>query len=395
MKVSISIIALLLTIFSAQSQWTEKVSGTTEELTDVYFIDEITGYVVGSVGTILKSSDSGETWNSLSSGTTERLEGVYFIDASLGYVVGNDIMLRTTDAGLTWSPVVTPVSVSFKDIEFTDALTGFCVGYGGTILKTTDGGTTWVQKDADCSRYLASVQFPSANVGYAVSVGYNSNFIKTTDGGETWENDTIDAALIYGNFETVYFTSETEGLIGSWYIYGLVKTSNGGVDWADVSGGTFPDLYSIDFANANVGFAVGFGFVMTTLDGGDTWTTEVTPGIDQLSAVEAVTATFAIAVGPLGKIVKNTQATNDLDEMDNAINFSVYPNPFENQLAVDVTQEFEVSELTLSDVTGKVVLAQTIENTHSIVDLTALESGMYTLSLTIDGKLSSQMVIKQ
>jgi photosystem II stability/assembly factor-like uncharacterized protein len=59
------------------------------------------GYAVGDAGTILLTWDAGSTWSNSISGTTERLNGVHFIDLELGIVVGDQgVILRTTDGGL-------------------------------------------------------------------------------------------------------------------------------------------------------------------------------------------------------------------------------------------------------------------------------------------------------
>ena len=71
----------------AFSQWTAISSGTNNYLYSVYFTDANTGYVVG-VGTILKTSNGGETWSALSSATDKNLFEVHFPDPNIGYVVG-------------------------------------------------------------------------------------------------------------------------------------------------------------------------------------------------------------------------------------------------------------------------------------------------------------------
>lgn len=59
------------------------------------------GYAVGDFGTILFTWDAGLSWLTSISGTSERLNGVYFIDLELGIVVGEQgTILRTTNGGL-------------------------------------------------------------------------------------------------------------------------------------------------------------------------------------------------------------------------------------------------------------------------------------------------------
>jgi photosystem II stability/assembly factor-like uncharacterized protein len=44
-----------------QNTWFEQNSGTNKFLTDMYFINSATGWIIGWTGTILKTNDGGET----------------------------------------------------------------------------------------------------------------------------------------------------------------------------------------------------------------------------------------------------------------------------------------------------------------------------------------------
>ena len=75
-------------------------SGTNEDLYDVSSTDANTATVVGDTGTILRTTNGGETWVAQDSGTTVGLRGVSFVDANTGTVVGGEgTILRTTDGG--------------------------------------------------------------------------------------------------------------------------------------------------------------------------------------------------------------------------------------------------------------------------------------------------------
>jgi len=58
------------------------------------------GYCVGDSGTIVKTYDAGENWQEQISGTSEKLNKVYFIDLDFGFIVGdNGLILRTITGG--------------------------------------------------------------------------------------------------------------------------------------------------------------------------------------------------------------------------------------------------------------------------------------------------------
>ena len=378
MKALTFLFSIITLSISSLAQWTEPVSGVSSDLNDVHFPTSLVGYAVGEGGSLIKSVDAGDNWTVLSSGSTASLQGVHFTSEDIGFIVGDNTMLTTTDGGTNWQTVSLPVSEILMDIEFTNATTGFCVGAGGTLLKTTDGGANWTIKDSDCDRYLSKIQFPTTNVGYATSKGYNSNFIKTTDGGETWFNDTIDANLIFGSFESVYFMDENTGLIGSWYIYGLVKTTDGGANWVDVSGTESPDLYSIDFANGSVGFAGGInGLVMTTIDAGDNWTSE-TIGNNVL-ALQALSSTTVICVGAAGYIAKKENATSSIVP-DQPISISIYPNPSTGTFTIQTNSTGNKTyKLYSSD--GKLIESLSSTDLSQSINIQQ-DSGIYLLEVT-------------
>ena len=69
---------------------------TNNNLSSVYFIDATTGYMVGELGTIVKTTDGGITWSSLCSGTTRWLYSVFFVNNDLGFVAGSGgVILKT------------------------------------------------------------------------------------------------------------------------------------------------------------------------------------------------------------------------------------------------------------------------------------------------------------
>ncbi|MCP4303650.1 MAG: hypothetical protein GY788_01965, partial [bacterium] len=59
-----------------------------EDIHDVLFFDAQTGFAVGAGGTILATTDGGQSWSAQSAGTTARLEAVAFTDTQRGLAVG-------------------------------------------------------------------------------------------------------------------------------------------------------------------------------------------------------------------------------------------------------------------------------------------------------------------
>src|SRR5258705_7811517 len=69
------------------SSWTRQPSGTMAWLRSVYFLDQNRGWVAGSGGTLLQTTDGGETWKRLLALTRDTLQDVYFADENVGWLV--------------------------------------------------------------------------------------------------------------------------------------------------------------------------------------------------------------------------------------------------------------------------------------------------------------------
>jgi hypothetical protein len=70
------------------------------------------------------------------------MQGIDFPKPETGFAVGFvGTILRSTDLGITWSPQTSGTFFDLFDVHFTSAgLTGVAVGAAGTILRTTNGG---------------------------------------------------------------------------------------------------------------------------------------------------------------------------------------------------------------------------------------------------------------
>jgi photosystem II stability/assembly factor-like uncharacterized protein/predicted esterase len=92
-------------------------------------------WVVGEAGTILHSSDDGQSWKAQASSTGEDLYAVHFHDAKLGLAVGaHGAAVLTSDGGASWSSVATGLDAYLGDALWLDAKSALVVGEAGTVL---------------------------------------------------------------------------------------------------------------------------------------------------------------------------------------------------------------------------------------------------------------------
>ncbi|HNC49180.1 MAG TPA: YCF48-related protein, partial [bacterium] len=89
---------------SDKEGWRKIQSGTTDVLLGISMPSQTTGYIVGTNGRILKTTNGGNDWSSQTSGTTSFLRDVHFINDSLGVAVGESgKILYTDDGGEHWN----------------------------------------------------------------------------------------------------------------------------------------------------------------------------------------------------------------------------------------------------------------------------------------------------
>jgi photosystem II stability/assembly factor-like uncharacterized protein len=289
--------------------WFVQDTPTTEALNFIHVIDARTVIASGSAGTIIRTTDGGDTWSLVSSGTSEQLRDGSFRDHAHGWICGdNGTLLETADAGATWAPVTLPVQEEMRGVAFVDELNGWVSGgpIGGAtgdmvLLKTTDGGDTWdVQTTTFTMRML---WFVDADSGCAAG---GNTLMRTTDGGETW--DPCDPATA-GWLSTLYFVDALHGWIaGGGGFVGV--TTDGGRTWAAQATGTTRNVIGAHFLDANTGWYVARnpGTIAATADGGATWTFQTSPVTTNLSEVRFVDANTGWICGLDGLILKTVSA---------------------------------------------------------------------------------------
>ncbi len=104
------------------------------DLRGASFVDAKTGTVVGYYGTIVRTTDGGNSWTIQTSGTTQNLWAVSFADVNNGTAVGEGgTILRTTDGGGFWASQASGTTVQFRGVSFTDENNGTAVGEGGML----------------------------------------------------------------------------------------------------------------------------------------------------------------------------------------------------------------------------------------------------------------------
>ncbi len=259
--------------------------GATKFTTDISFVDFYTGWAVGSEGIIKKTTDAGKTWTDQSYGGTD-INSVSFVNKNIGFIANKKGMLyQTTNGGDKWQPIETPLTYSIDYVNFFDENHGVIYGFGSNrnefgLHITQDGGKTWkhIHPTAPGTSYFKFIT-PENGILYTIGGSYAKTFIHDTFSPDLFTNPDHRA-------QGIAFKNAQEG-----YIFGfgvLMKTMDGGETWDNVPYITTQTeaieaskiwIYGLSFANESQGVMVipdpknSYRKVtLSTSDGGETWT---------------------------------------------------------------------------------------------------------------------------
>ena len=299
-SIIIIIIAFHTSLFTlhaiAQGDWYPlHPNPTSNHLKGICFVDDLNGWAVGEKGTILNTSDGGESWEYQQSGTLLSLRSVFFTDAQNGWIVGGNthpipgeyIILHTSDGGYTWVEQAAASTGCLRDVFFVDNNYGWAFGDQNHIFSTSDGGGNWTAQISGVGySYGWEVFFTDSLRGWtACSNGLQS----TNDGGLNWN------VKIEGNFKSIFFIDEKVGWASSSGSIGtVIHTTDAFETWDTINTcynliipgySSSCGFYSLFFKDTNTGWALyyscssggwisGCGYnLIKTNDGGNSWET--------------------------------------------------------------------------------------------------------------------------
>lgn len=214
----------------------------------------------GEDGVAIHSKDRGRTWRRSRTGTRERLRAVRLLPSGRAWALGPSAVLRSVDAGRRWTRARLPVPGpcgALATIGHGRVLVG---GAGGALCRSTDGGKTWRRLGDGIRSTLTAVH---ASAGQMWLAGTEGTLICADLAAGTWASRT---------------------LAGGADLRGLARAGSRG--WAVGRGGT----------------------VVTTADGGATWSAVPSPCRDDLEAVAAPTARTVVVAGRGGTLSTSADA---------------------------------------------------------------------------------------
>jgi photosystem II stability/assembly factor-like uncharacterized protein len=383
------------------ANWSYRTYSLGGDITGIYFISPLTGFACASAGELFKTTDGGANWISSTYLGTYDLTSIEFATPATGYITGqifpnlengNECRIyRTTNGGLIWAVQGTINNMNeIYSIDFADASTGWFLGTNSVInngavtelYKTTNSGGSW-SNVFNFNVSVRDIYFINSLTGWAAASG--SNLARTTNGGLNWQQVSTPTSADY---YSIMFLSQTQGYAcGSGGV--IITTTNSGQNWIQQTSGVTDKLNSIHFGSASNGICVGEnGARLRTSNGGQTWINNREESIAEITSCFMPTSINAYAGGYMGYIANFGGIVTGIEPVSNIIPKEYmleqnYPNPFNPATIIrfQIT-ELSDSKLIVYDILGKeiAVLVNGMLNAGSYevsFDGSSMPSGVY------------------
>ena len=325
--VRVILIIILSKNVIAQSGWavqnplpTESFLLTVEPVTDSKI------FLGGLGGTLLKTTDSGNTWTVQKFQNLVNIKRIRFTDYSNGWLLESEHLFHTNDGGVNWTELIIDTDMStyyFMDIIcFDNALYLFLKPQTAAIwelpaaksliYKSIDDGQTWAQSEQEINGKMNGAFFINENLGFilveetvSISESY-TYFYKTNNGGTTWNKRNFTGGYV-GVEPGIFFQSEEVGFIGKY------RTTDSGLTWEN----KFDSLDSLSelvkdicFADSLNGWAISGTKIFQTTDSGITWSDKNQYSSHQLTDINFSGDGTGWMIGWAGNIFKKKADAN-------------------------------------------------------------------------------------
>jgi photosystem II stability/assembly factor-like uncharacterized protein len=204
-----------------------------------------------------------------SSSFTTRLRSVSRRSTLIHSVIALTLTVPTLAAGAQWQALASPTDVELRGLSIVSPEVVWASGMRGTVLRTTDRGASWERDTVPGAATLdfRAVSATSREVAHVLSIGDSSRIFRTTDGGRTWSLRFV--SLRKGTFfDAIQFWDAKHGIAMSDPVDGrflVITTDDGGDTWTETPASGMPPALP-----GEGGFAASGTCLVVTGDG-DAW----------------------------------------------------------------------------------------------------------------------------
>jgi len=412
-KIILIILFIQCSINVTHAQWIQQNSGTNQNLYDIEFINDKTGWAVGDAGVVVKTTNGGMNWDYVPN-PSNKYNGTLFsiqpIDSNIIYFTSaGDLIIKSTNGGSNWEVLhfCGNCNSSITGLHFMNKDTGWFLGTN-KVFRTYDGGNTL---DSFYAPWFtnADIYFKDINTGIFCGDG---RVFKSTNGGMNWFDSNVPTIGVFYSFKKLAVVNNNVWVSGSGNppVY---RSTDFCETWEVTDTIRNTGIYGLGFINNNTGFAGGgLNKLFKTTDGGFNWSLQQSDSnnLAFISSIRIVNDTLGWYCGGIGNIFKTinsgnpTLIFNNTSFTDNKdyLLYQNYPNPFnsETNIEFDIKNTGNVN-LEIFDILGRNV--STLINkklqpgSYEInYDMSDMNSGVYFYKLSTENfsKTMKMLLIK-
>jgi photosystem II stability/assembly factor-like uncharacterized protein len=296
---------LLSAIVTKEFQgWKPMFAGTVDDLNDIYFINDNSGWVVGENKTLIATASGDRGWSRAPVDLPlENLRCVFFVDDQVGWIAGdlsgnpimgqvgytsngggypvqqkifdkplnslffidrqvgwaageNGLMVHTLNGGLEWQIIPSFTDQPIYDLYFGDDGSGWAATGAGGIFYTKDD-TVWEMETTGIDADILSLHFPDESNGWAC--GEKNTILRRErmlDGTYSWNRTTILTASVNQIWNDIFFIDDSTGwVVGE--LGQIYKTTDAGTNWMAQVSNVTSDLNAIHMVSSKKGWIAG------------------------------------------------------------------------------------------------------------------------------------------
>ncbi len=299
---------------------------------------------------LFMTADTGSTWVTASNGIADSQIVALRMHDGILYALGNTGLIHTSvDSAQTWNlfSSITLTNSNLVDIAFLDTSLYVATSGNDGVFVSNDNGVSWTAINNGLN---------SANI-WSMTVLDTILFVGTQPGG-------IHKSIDYGltwipyNFGTpepwisALISVNNHVFAGTVFHSGIVYSADAGDSWSDLSYGLYPKLDIVDIRS----FYVNNDYLFVSTG---SWRTR-----------------FSIYRRPLSDFTGLAEQISEPNEIQ------LYPNPANTQVTIRMHERIQSGQLEILDLSGKLHLKRSIQNTTSLrLNISNLSPGMYLVSI--------------
>ncbi len=219
------------------------------------------------------SADSNLSVTTQASSTKSTLMSIQFRTLQNGWAVGTGgTILKTIDGGKKWKRVTSGTSTLLTSVFFVDSSNGWVTGAGGFLSRTTNGGESWLPQSLDTQQALyGSTLRPQMSDGWSGEEA--RSFTRSMAANIGWNRP---AARQRRSMRRTFLTTRKGTIVGA--LGTVLSTDDGGATWTPQETQHAVTLFDVFLTDSTTGWAVGnAGALFQTTDGGAKWVDQTLP----------------------------------------------------------------------------------------------------------------------